>query len=255
VEPTNPGNYNKTLLLGMSLTAKQSKNGGVEPPISLGGLFFNPDDSDNEQETSVQADQQFLTDAENQMLKIGRLSLNIRQFSWHQANANQVWPGTFVLANFIEDRKDRYNDCVLELGSATGALAIYLRLIGFTKVFTRYSLMNYDFIFKLFFVFLLYALFSDIDDGGEVVSNIAFNETQNGEMLLHCYKCTVNHDVLLRGKLIVCVLGLSNGVHVPHTWGTGWETSVSALSPDTQSSIKSSPFKYIIASDILLYVR
>jgi hypothetical protein len=104
-------------------------------------------------------------------------------------------------------------------------------------------------------VFLLYALISDIDDGGEVVSNIAFNETQNGEMLLHCHKCTVNHYVLLRGKLIICVLGLSNGDHVPHTWGTGWETSVLALSPDTQSSIKSSPFKYIIASDILLYVR
>lgn len=76
------------------------------------------------------------------------------------------------------------------------------------------------------------------------------------------------------------VLGLEEGLHIPHTWGSNWEQSVAksiaerklkATSPDqlatgttvesegcSTSNLISPPslnFKFIIASDILLYVR
>ena len=72
---------------------------------------------------------------------------SIITFALLQANANQVWPGTFVLADFIGNR-ERYTGVttgtavtgtntdsappdsavrILELGSATGALAVCLQ--------------------------------------------------------------------------------------------------------------------------------
>ncbi|CBI30391.3 hypothetical protein VitviT2T_012435 [Vitis vinifera] len=54
--------------------------------------------------------------------------LLIREFSFHQLNANLLWPGTFAFAewlvqhrSWIEGRRS------FELGSGTGALAIFLR--------------------------------------------------------------------------------------------------------------------------------
>lgn len=112
------------------------KDGGVAPPIGLGGLFGA--DSDEEVEEG-----DFENTEELQNLSIGELTIKVRQFAWHQANANQVWPGTFVLADFIEKAGDRYKvaNC-LELGSATGALAIYLRMRGFNSIITRFLLIN-----------------------------------------------------------------------------------------------------------------
>lgn len=111
------------------------KDGGVEPPIDLGGLFPDSDDEKGDCE-----DDEFVSRGETQLLTIGALQLQIRQFSWHQANANQVWPGTFILADFLDDMKDRYNASCIELGAATGALAIYLRLRGYEQIITWYAL-------------------------------------------------------------------------------------------------------------------
>ena len=92
------------------------KDGGVNAPISLGDLFNN-DSGDEEQ--------QFENEYENQSLMVGDRNLIIRQSSWHQTNANKVWPGTFLLADFIisncEYKDKRFkNQTILELGSATG---------------------------------------------------------------------------------------------------------------------------------------
>lgn len=108
------------------------KDGGVEPPIDLGGLF---PDSDDEKDATGE-DDEFVSRGETQLLAIGSRQLQIRQFSWHQANANQVWPGTFILADFLDDMKERYNASCIELGAATGALAIYLRLQGYDDIIT-----------------------------------------------------------------------------------------------------------------------
>ena len=53
-----------------------------------------------------------------------------------------VWPGSFLLSDFILNdnnyKQERFKrNSILELGSATGALAIFLRLHGLDVV-TRY---------------------------------------------------------------------------------------------------------------------
>lgn len=115
------------------------KDGGVAPPINIGGLFATSDDSEDENDL----DGEFNNKGESQTINVGSKELLVRQFAWHQANANQVWPGTFILANFMEDRTERYNTQLLELGAATGALTIYLRLIGFKEIITRFDLWQY----------------------------------------------------------------------------------------------------------------
>ena len=130
------------------------KDGGVDAPVSLCGLFGTDESDDDSQFEQVFAVQEGL--------KIGDVTLNIRQTAWHMANANKVWPGTFSLASFIMDNCDHYGTGrILELGAATGALAIFL-----VNPPRNYSVVT-----------------SDIDDGGEVAANIEHNFTLNGNIL------------------------------------------------------------------------
>ncbi|KAF3449558.1 hypothetical protein FNV43_RR10287 [Rhamnella rubrinervis] len=56
------------------------------------------------------------------------MELVIREFSFHQLNANLLWPGTFVFAEWlIQNRQYIEGRRCIELGSGTGALAIFLR--------------------------------------------------------------------------------------------------------------------------------
>lgn len=59
---------------------------------------------------------------------------------------------------------------------------------------------------------------SDIDDGGEVEENVKYNFLRNG---------------------------LSVPVHVAHTWGKRWPAEL----------VPASSFRFVIGSDILLYVK
>ncbi len=120
------------------------KDGGVDVLPSLGGLF--------------DTDEAFEDEFQVQELRIVDSVLNIRQFGWHEANANKVWPGTFTLAEYIVANIDRYKKgTILELGAATGALSLFLRL------------PSYD----------LNVITSDIDDGGIVSENILHNFALN----------------------------------------------------------------------------
>ena len=93
------------------------------PIISLNGLFGNTSDSDNDEETSGFQQVYSIDIIQFSSLK----SLKIRQFSWHSQNANQVWPGALKLASFIDENRVYSDGKILELGAATGALAIYLQ--------------------------------------------------------------------------------------------------------------------------------
>jgi hypothetical protein len=71
----------------------QKKKKEIEAPVCLGDLFAeNSEDAD---------DQAFSQLYEVQDLDIGGTVFKIRQFAWHGANANKVWPGTFNLAEHI----------------------------------------------------------------------------------------------------------------------------------------------------------
>lgn len=65
----------------------------IEPPVCLGDLF-----AENDEETDATAFSQLY---EVQELDIGGAVFRIRQFAWHGANANKVWPGTFNLGEYI----------------------------------------------------------------------------------------------------------------------------------------------------------
>jgi hypothetical protein len=137
--------------------AQRRKDGGVEAPLSLSGFFYDPNEEEEGEEGN--RNEQFEQIYDEQTLTICQKDFRIRQYCWHQANANKVWPGTFNLAEFIEDHSKRFQTGnILELGAATGALSIYLK-----AVFPEYQLWT-----------------SDIDDGGEVEENIKYNFEING---------------------------------------------------------------------------
>ncbi|CAI9287377.1 unnamed protein product [Lactuca saligna] len=85
------------------------------------------------------------------------MELVIREFSFHQMNANLLWPGTFAFAEWIVQNKSRIESKhIIELGSGTGALAIFLKKLCQVDITT-----------------------SDYDDQ-EIEENIAHNCRING---------------------------------------------------------------------------
>nr|XP_024399928.1 protein N-terminal and lysine N-methyltransferase EFM7-like isoform X1 [Physcomitrium patens] len=55
-------------------------------------------------------------------------TLKIREFSFHQVNANLLWPGTCIFAEWLIKHSTLLSGRrILELGSGTGALTIFLR--------------------------------------------------------------------------------------------------------------------------------
>ncbi|XP_024975719.1 protein N-terminal and lysine N-methyltransferase EFM7 isoform X1 [Cynara cardunculus var. scolymus] len=85
------------------------------------------------------------------------MELLIREFSFHQMNANLLWPGTFAFVEWlVQDRSRIERRHILELGSGTGALAIFLKKLYDVDITT-----------------------SDYDDE-EIEENIAHNCRANG---------------------------------------------------------------------------
>lgn len=179
----------------------------IDCPLSLGGFF--PAESDEEEEELNQC-------YEVQNVDLMGTTLRIRQFAWHSHNANRVWPGTFNLAEYLlvqnEDGTYRHHwGSVLELGSATGVLAIRLAMVAKQHNPTA-----------------IHTVCTSI-----VTSDVADGEI--GEHILHNFKLNDFSKVHIP-------------IHVPHTWGTGWEESAAGIHNIAE------PFDTIVASDILLYV-
>ncbi|KAJ7949970.1 Methyltransferase family protein [Quillaja saponaria] len=91
--------------------------------FSPSSLFSDEDDTSRGEE-NTETQQSY----EERRHEFPGMELLIREFSFHQLNANQLWPGTFAFAewlvqhlSWIEGRR------IIELGSGTGALAIFLR--------------------------------------------------------------------------------------------------------------------------------
>lgn len=85
------------------------------------------------------------------------MELVIREFSFHQLNANLLWPGAFAFAEWmVQHRSWIEGRHIVELGSGTGALAIFLKKLWQIDITT-----------------------SDYDDQ-EIEDNIAYNCKING---------------------------------------------------------------------------
>jgi predicted nicotinamide N-methyase len=158
----------------------------IDAPLSLGGFF--PAESDEEEE-ETELDPCY----EIQTVDVAGNSLQIRQYAYHSHNANRVWPGTFNLAEYLlqqnEDDGKTYIHhwkSVLELGTATGLLAIRL----------SQSRSNSNSSSSSDNCCCTSIVTSDVDDEhGDVAENVAFNFPLND---------------------------IEQPPHVPHTWGTGW---------------------------------
>ena len=187
----------------------------VDAPITLTGIFGTDSDEDEDEQVYVPV-------YEVQTLELGGLSLKIRQFDHHSHNANRVWPGTFNLCEYVLQNDQAFLGNILELGTATGLLAI--RLAHCSKLHASSGLDDDDDSKELPRCHSITT--SDVvDDNNEIAENLAFNYTLNS---------------------------IENApIHVPHTWGTGWARSVDQCH---QPSAVPDAFDTIIASDILLYV-
>ncbi|OWM81730.1 hypothetical protein CDL15_Pgr007768 [Punica granatum] len=122
--------------------------------FSPSSLFADQDDSSSEAEEEKPKTRQSYVERRHQF---PGMELVIREFSFHQLNANLLWPGTFAFAVWlVQDQFCLQGRRCIELGSGTGALAIFLRKSFNLDITT-----------------------SDYDDS-EIEENIAYNCRVNG---------------------------------------------------------------------------
>ncbi|XP_003563258.1 methyltransferase-like protein 23 [Brachypodium distachyon] len=105
--------------------------------FSASSLFHADDDSDDgggsrdEMQAGTEGEkeeQQQALEYEERFHKFPGMELSIREFSCHQLNANLLWPGTFFFAEWlVKNPSIIVGQRILELGSGTGALAIFMR--------------------------------------------------------------------------------------------------------------------------------
>ena len=124
----------------------------LSAPVSLGGLF-GPDSSDEEGGDGRGC---FDNTPQESHVQLGGVSLRLLERPFHPLNANAVWPGSHVLADWcLANMELLRGRRLLELGSATGAFALFAVTAG------------------------LDVTTSDVDDG-EVEETIASNFALNG---------------------------------------------------------------------------
>ena len=261
----------------------------IDDPQTLVGLFPPDSDDDDDDEFDKDADTHEEINNPNcyeiQSIQFVGKTIRVRQFDYHSHNANRIWPGAFPLAEYLLQERptaaqsiDNSSDNgkylhqwgrILELGAATGLLAIRLAMAS-TAMYrsdngndddndaTDHSQQ----------CCCTSIVTSDVDDEyGDVAANLSYNYHLNHMALPFPY-------------------------HVPHTWGTGFQQSVQNVihkeladhekcmtactnhtstpatnnGTDVGSTTTKSPtmmnsnhpllvpFDTIIASDILLYV-
>ncbi|KAG8374411.1 hypothetical protein BUALT_Bualt11G0129000 [Buddleja alternifolia] len=115
--------------------------------------LFPDSDGNSSEEEGTETNQNFV----ERRHQFPEMELLIREFAFHQLNANLLWPGTFAFAEWLVEHRTWIDGRrVLELGSGTGALAIFLQKSFQLDIST-----------------------SDYDDA-EIEENIAYNCRING---------------------------------------------------------------------------
>ncbi|PWA75800.1 Nicotinamide N-methyltransferase-like protein [Artemisia annua] len=125
--------------------------------FSPSSLFHQDDDSSASSDDEQTQDDKSSSSYVQRSHQFPGMELVIREFSFHQVNANLLWPGTFAFVEWLVQQKlNLQGRRIIELGSGTGALAIFLNKLYQVDITT-----------------------SDYDDQ-EIEDNIAHNCTING---------------------------------------------------------------------------
>lgn len=96
----------------------------LSAPVSARGLFDTGSDGSSD-------DGGFDNDACETAVEVAGHRLRLLQRPFHPLNANALWPGAHVLAEWLVDRAAELRGRrILELGSATGAVAIVAARLG-----------------------------------------------------------------------------------------------------------------------------
>ncbi|VFQ71208.1 unnamed protein product [Cuscuta campestris] len=91
--------------------------------FSPSSLFADSDGNSTDEEFTDSSHQDFV----ERKHQFPGMELLVREFYFHELNANLLWPGTFAFAEWlVEHRSWLEGRRTLELGSGTGALAIFL---------------------------------------------------------------------------------------------------------------------------------
>ncbi|XP_021906331.1 EEF1A lysine methyltransferase 3 isoform X2 [Carica papaya] len=92
--------------------------------FSPSSLFAGDDDDSSADEQTTETSLSYV----ERRHQFPGMELIIQEFSFHQLNANLLWPGTFAFAEWLVQNPSciKGRRCI-ELGSGTGALAIFLR--------------------------------------------------------------------------------------------------------------------------------
>jgi len=194
---------------------KMPQNAQIDPLAMLGDLFGGSssdeegEDSNNPKSNNDTISKRKTFDPcyEVQTYNLCGKDLQIRQYAFHTHNANQVWPGTFNLCEYLLTHSNdscfnvsKWGD-VLELGSATGLLAIRLAMEGPSVCSSIVT--------------------SDVqDDGKQVEENSKHNFQLNGFATRD--EINTTSETLTERKP-------SMPWHVPHTWGTNWDISAEQI--------------------------
>ena len=107
---------------GAAVMASAGK-AGMTAPLSLAGIFGGGSDG----EDGDDGPSAFTNEAATTEIELAGERVLVSERPFHPLNANAVWPGTYVLAAWLREHVDLLRGRrVLELGSATGALAVLM---------------------------------------------------------------------------------------------------------------------------------
>ncbi|KYQ90114.1 superoxide-generating NADPH oxidase flavocytochrome [Tieghemostelium lacteum] len=93
--------------------------------------FTKLTNTDSEDENNIKEDENVQQVYVDKDISYRNKIVKIREFQYSSTNAGIVWPSAYCMIDYILDNKDKFKDKkILELGSATGYTAIFLKSEG-----------------------------------------------------------------------------------------------------------------------------
>ncbi|EAL71788.1 hypothetical protein DDB_G0271316 [Dictyostelium discoideum AX4] len=93
------------------------------------------EDEDNKKENII-TEQVF----EEKLIEVHGEKIKIREFAYSNTNAGVIWPSTYTLIDYLLLNQERFkNKKIIELGSATGVLSIFLNKKGYNVTSSDYN--------------------------------------------------------------------------------------------------------------------